>query len=210
MIIWLPMPSFDPETQTKQCSKCGTRKPVSEFYKRSYPCRDPYAPHCKTCESARAKRRNQEPEVKAHKRNYMRKLRATNPQYRENARTLNRMRRFDPAYRDHEYATAAAWRKTDNGRMRMRAIAARRKALKAGIEGSYTPEDINRLHKAQLGRCAICRKRLPKDFQIDHIQPIALRGSNYPSNLQLTCPRCNQSKKNRDPIDFMRSRGMLL
>lgn len=39
---------------------------------------------------------------------------------------------------------------------------------------------------------------------------VAKIGSNWPSNLQLLCQPCNSSKQDRDPVEFMQSRGFLI
>jgi 5-methylcytosine-specific restriction endonuclease McrA len=67
------------------------------------------------------------------------------------------------------------------------------------------------LMKAQKGRCAYCRCDLRAvPVHIDHIMPLALNGANDRSNMQLTCDACNFSKNRQHPVDFARSRGMLL
>ena len=48
-------------------------------------------------------------------------------------------------------------------------------------------------------RCEYCRA--PEDifnfhFEIDHIVPVALGGTNDPDNLALACPACNLYKSN--------------
>lgn len=90
-----------------------------------------------------------------------------------------------------------------------RAITRRAKAARKGATGSFTVADIDRLKLAQKGKCCYCRKPLLK-YHIDHIIPVSKGGSNYPSNLQLLCPPCNQSKKDKLPEDFARKMGFLI
>ena len=85
-----------------------------------------------------------------------------------------------------------------------------RKAKKKAADGFHTKADIQRIHAAQGGKCAICRKKLEPNFHVDHIKPLSKGGSNWPSNLQVACGPCNTRKRDRDPIDHMRSLGMLL
>lgn len=85
-----------------------------------------------------------------------------------------------------------------------------RRARILGADGSHQAADIKRIHQAQKGKCAVCKKHLNGKWHVDHIVPLARGGSNWPSNLQLLCEPCNRSKSDRDPIDFMRSKGMLL
>jgi 5-methylcytosine-specific restriction endonuclease McrA len=87
---------------------------------------------------------------------------------------------------------------------------ARRKARKFNNGGSHTPEDIADIRKLQRGKCAICRTDLSDKYDVDHIVPLARGGSNSRRNLQILCESCNTRKHARDPIDHMRSLGMLL
>jgi 5-methylcytosine-specific restriction endonuclease McrA len=65
------------------------------------------------------------------------------------------------------------------------------------------------LHEQQRGRCAVCGVR-PKEFHLDHIEPLARGGVHCESNLQLLCPPCNLKKAAKDPIRFMQEMGRLL
>jgi 5-methylcytosine-specific restriction endonuclease McrA len=85
-----------------------------------------------------------------------------------------------------------------------------RRARKREAGGHHTAEDIRRIHDAQKGRCACCRVKVGKSYHIDHIQPLALGGNNWPANLQLLCATCNLKKGARDPLDFSREQGLLL
>lgn len=78
-------------------------------------------------------------------------------------------------------------------------------------QGSYTPEDIERLFTAQQGKCAACVAELETagrlKYHIDHIVPLKPRkgfpaGTNDPGNLQLLCMPCNRSKNNLDPSQW--------
>jgi 5-methylcytosine-specific restriction endonuclease McrA len=77
-------------------------------------------------------------------------------------------------------------------------------------EGEHTGDDIKALYAKQRGRCVYCNVKLGDSYHVDHIQPLARGGSNWPSNLQLTCERCNNRKRATDPIEFARRAGKLL
>ena len=109
-------------------------------------------------------------------------------------------------------ANVAAWRVENPEKFRrsVRATSARRRARKLKAGGKYTTADVQRIYKAQGGKCACCREKVGTDYHVDHIQPLAKGGSNSPSNIQILCPPCNKSKNAKDPIEFMQSRGFLL
>lgn len=86
------------------------------------------------------------------------------------------------------------------------------RALKAGAEGRYSEDDVLALLKRQKNRCAHpwCRKILRNGKHLDHIQPLSKGGTNWPSNLQYLCQKCNLQKGAKDPIKFAQLNGMLL
>ena len=79
-----------------------------------------------------------------------------------------------------------------------------------GAEGSHTGDDIKALFVKQRGRCVYCNVKLGKGYHVDHIQPLAKGGSNWPSNLQLLCVKCNNRKRATDPLEFARRLGRLV
>lgn len=85
-----------------------------------------------------------------------------------------------------------------------------RRARKANAEGSHTWEDVERILVAQHHRCAYCRVQLRGGFHIDHIMPLALGGSDWPENIQVTCKSCNLRKNKRHPAVFARIMGLLI
>lgn len=91
-----------------------------------------------------------------------------------------------------------------------RAQAERRRARKAGASGSFSSADVLRLKSLQRELCAVCHISLVHGYEIDHILPLVLGGTNHPRNLQLLCMSCNRSKGAKHPIEFMQSRGFLL
>lgn len=93
---------------------------------------------------------------------------------------------------------------------KVRASRWRRKSLKKQADGWFTGKDIERLFQAQKGKCIECKICIKGGYDIDHIMPLYLGGSNYPSNLQLLCSKCNRKKSYKDPIEWANENGRLL
>lgn len=72
-----------------------------------------------------------------------------------------------------------------------------RKARVRNAEGTHTAADVTALFESQNGKCVGCETDLAAGYHVDHIVPIARGGSNWPGNLQLLCPFCNLSKKDK-------------
>lgn len=63
----------------------------------------------------------------------------------------------------------------------------------------------------QGGKCACCQISFTDiSYELDHIIPIALGGTNSDENIQLLCQPCNRAKSAKHPVDFMQSKGFLL
>jgi len=58
---------------------------------------------------------------------------------------------------------------------------------------------LDELLDRQRDRCADCNCTFDtKDWEVDHIVPLALGGSDAMSNLQALCPRCHKAKTRED------------
>jgi len=84
------------------------------------------------------------------------------------------------------------------------------RARAAAAVGKHTGAEIKALFVRQNGKCAYCRKSIRSGYHADHIQPLLRGGTNWISNIQLTCGPCNIRKRAADPIEFARSEGLLI
>ena len=197
----------------KICTKCGSSKPLSAFSSH-HTTRDRLRPDCKACKVAANKiwaRKNPDRRAASTKRS-----RAKNPDV-----FRDRKRKDYAKFAEKRRATLRKWRDENREKVRetnrlwqsknkdryllsIRLCNERRRG-----KGPLTKTMVQAMMTSQRGTCPVCRVKLVK-FHIDHIMPIARGGDNAPENLQLLCPPCNQQKKDRDPMEFMRSRGFLL
>lgn len=86
----------------------------------------------------------------------------------------------------------------------------KRRAMKRSAPGTFTAQDVERIHFQQKGRCAYCKVALTKSFHRDHIVPLSRGGSNWPNNIQLLCRDCNQHKHATLPEKFAQQIGLLV
>jgi len=77
-----------------------------------------------------------------------------------------------------------------------------RRARLKNAEGNYTQQEIGRLYSSQKGLCFYCKISLIGDFHRDHKIPLSRGGSNWISNIALTCPKCNTRKNTKTDVEF--------
>ena len=117
--------------------------------------------------------------------------------------------------RERVRANCAKWRARNAEKTRELSALnkSNRRSRIIGNGGRITAEDVRIVFAMQRGKCAICGVKICwGDHQRDHIVPLTKGGRNDRANLQITCTEnaCNQKKRNKDPIAFMRERGFLL
>lgn len=132
----------------------------------------------------------------------------SDPEYVQKRLDRNRRLRECDNYRARERENKREWAR--NNPEAVRADAHKRRAALQNAEGFHTAADIANILKLQKHRCAYCAADLRKGYHVDHIMPLILGGSNWPSNLQGLCPPCNLSKGPKDPLDFAKEKGRLL
>ena len=123
-------------------------------------------------------------------------------------RVVENKKKYHEANKDKIVSRVAEWNAANPDGPRTRGRNYRAKLYAA--EGSHTRQEIQALFKAQSGKCVYCRDPLGGSYHADHIVPLSKGGSNWISNIQLTCGPCNNRKRATDPIAFARRLGRLL
>jgi len=81
---------------------------------------------------------------------------------------------------------------------------AKRRALLADAEGSHNFDDVVLILKKQEFLCFYCNCDITGGkHTVDHYIPLAKGGSNWPSNLVMACKKCNSSKRDKMPEEFV-------
>lgn len=209
---------------TKECSKCGDIKPLSEFARASKE-KSGYKSACKACirlDQAEYYRRNK-PRIDEKNRKwakehphrmaeYWTRYRIRNPE-KHLAAVLDWQRR-NP---DKVIAMKARWYSSTKHRYQdrwknwlssnpdaaRRYYDARRSRLKSAA-GCFTKDDWLFLFTKQAGRCAGCGCDIDKSAHADHVIPLMRGGRNDVSNRQLLCRRCNLQKHIKPMDQFLR------
>lgn len=223
----------------KYCATCKTDKPISAFsLNRSR--KDGLQHRCKQCTNEystnnKDKRRAYEIKNKekrsARQSAYVAANRAKVLKYGAEYRAKNKDKYVDyyadyyAANKEKISAKGSKWyaenkekieaqkkiyNSTPMGRAVIKKARHKRRASIANAEGSHSASDIVRLMEAQGSKCACCKRAISEIYHVDHIEPLSKGGSNWPSNLQLLCPPCNQSKSDKNPEVFMQTMGYLL
>jgi 5-methylcytosine-specific restriction endonuclease McrA len=168
---------------------------------------------CRACAVARARKWavGHREMVRAYERAC---YRTRTPEQKAKDATRNRVRaaRWRAKYPEKQTAATLNWRAANRERVKetARRGTSTHRARKVNAPGRYRASDVEQIRKAQRDRCAYCRCSLHDKGHVDHIIPLAKGGSNWPSNLQLTCQPCNNRKHVKAPEVYARERGLLL
>lgn len=189
-------------TSDGQCVSCSLR------YRREY--------YERNADEIKRKAREKHHENRDRNLDRMREYTKKNSERRAPQRKI-----YSERNRDHRIQMAREWHRENKDRATQyrqerldiyAAHARNRRFLKVSNGGSHTADDIAAILRRQKYKCVECgasvRKR--ENRHVDHIMPLALGGSNDPSNLQVLCPSCNMSKGALHPIEFANRRGRLL
>jgi 5-methylcytosine-specific restriction endonuclease McrA len=84
-------------------------------------------------------------------------------------------------------------------------------STKDGMKRRHLGESMKkRVGAAQEWRCAHCAKLLPATFQVDHVKPHAIGGSDHPSNLEALCVECHASKSQTENARIAHHKKLLI
>ena len=206
----------------KVCTKCGQEKPASAFASRKNR-RSGLQSACRECDQSRgrdyyaANRTQRSAHIRAYNAEHKKALAGYAAQWRAANREAiaARMAAYYQANREKRDAYRKAYRAAHREADRAYAVVydlahpeavrdrnRRRRALKAGAEGTHTAEDVQGQYDRQKGKCFYCRKKLGKKYHVDHVTPLSKGGSDGPENLVIACGPCNLTKHAKHPMDF--------
>ena len=206
----------------KVCTKCGQEKSASSFAKRKNR-KGGLQSCCKECDQERgrqyyaANRDTRSAHIRAYNAEHKEEQAAYAAQWRvENRGAIaTRMAAYYKANREKRDAYKNAYRAAHPEQGRAYGAAydlahpeaardrnRRRRALKAGADGTHTVEDIQAQYHRQKGKCFYCQKNLGMKYHVDHVTPLSKGGSDGPENLVIACGPCNLTKHAKHPMDF--------
>lgn len=208
----------------KTCSKCGRQLPATfEYFHRDGSASDGWCTQCKACKNAYcAQYREEHREMLAgkqreyHWRNRDERLKRKRAYHAANRETENARRRrlrqqnqkrrqaYQRQYyqqnREYYMEYRRQWAKHNPDRLRI--YNNRRRARLLAAEGSHTAEDIQRIGNSQGWRCWYCQEDCRDNYHVEHRVPLSRGGSNDPSNIVISCPTCNLSKRDKLPHEW--------
>lgn len=196
----------DHTTPTKRCNDCGNEFPATtEFWHRNRASRDGLCNACKACYTARSRRSyaSHLERRRAINRGKANRFRARNP---ERARELQRQsERKNP-----QKYTAIKVRWQRNNPDKVKATNQKRLAKAKSLPARFTADDWRSCLIWWHGQCAYCGITGNPDNPItaDHFIPLNDPDcpGTVPENLVPACRKCNGSKQDRDPVEWLTER----
>ena len=96
---------------------------------------------------------------------------------------------------------AKKWRMNNPDKQRV--IMFNRNCITRGLRQAVSHGIVDRLLILQDGLCIYCKTSVLSVFDIDHIIPVSRGGDNSENNLQLLCPSCNRSKRDKTHTEYI-------
>ena len=152
----------------RECSICGTNKPLTEFSKQAN-CVGGYRKECKDCRNAKA-----------------RDWYLANKDYRK--QTAQAWRNFN---QDKIARASAAWTKANSAK-RSSHYHARKARLKQNGVFEIGQKELRRIYSSA---CFYCGSK--ENISQDHVIPINRGGRHSIGNLVAACGKCNSSKQDK-------------
>lgn len=200
----------------KICTLCKQNKLISEFTKHKQK-KDGLNSWCKVCSRKKNKKLTQSKEYKRKKSEYDKKYRQENKAKLDKASKKRREQNKDKkAEYDKEYRKQLGekrlankrdyyhnrggkelnrkWNLVNKDKVKANDHNIRAKRREQASSSLLTAMDIKNWVDSQSKLCSYCGIICSENYQIDHIEPLALGGLHELSNFAISCPTCNQSK----------------
>lgn len=188
------------------CTKCGCTKPATlQFFHRKRKGLLDLRSVCKVCR-AQDNASNRESIAaynkaygKANRERYNRNWQRWCERHLELHREQSR--EYQRENKAARYAYQKEWRKLNPEKVR--ALRARRDAVKRGQGQALDADEILQMYEDQGGLCAYCESPLFGTYHVDHMTPVSRGGRDSWENLAITCPTCNMRKFTKTVEEFM-------
>jgi len=200
------MPHYTP---TKQCTKCGNVLPATtEYFYKELLGKFGVRSKCIKCINHPKTRRVGRDKEKA--RACRERWKNANPEKDKAAK-----RKYYDAHREEEIQKVCDKQKKNPEWVAQRnkkwkaahpeavsQMSSKRRARIASADGRYSRKDVLEKFEQQCGKCYWCKKEINGRYHVDHVVPLSRGGSNWPSNIVITCPHCNMSKNDKLPEEW--------
>ena len=186
----------------KICTKCGQVLPATtEYFRTNKLGKFGLTAECRKCLILRDTEYRERNSEKRHAE--MLAYRKAHPEWTKEVK-----RRHYQKHRDKVIARARRYRE-ENPMYWKRPIekeaekSAKRHARKKNAPGNFTVQDVREKYQSQRGECFYCHCVLDGAYHVDHYIPLSKGGTNWPDNLVIACAKCNLTKGDRMPDDFV-------
>ena len=187
----------------KLCTKCNQEKEYSQFSKDSQK-KDGYCSHCKDCRRDYESKYNiiNKDKVRTRNNSYMASHKEQKQLYDKQRREQNR-NVINQKKREYYYSTGKLvgykWL-TNNPDKRLIYAKNRSAKRKEQRVSDLSSKDLKQWQDQQIKICSYCGTTCNHNYQIDHIDALAVGGTHTLDNLTIACPTCNQSKGKKSLI----------